>query len=286
MKYLALLTLAAQNVFGFDYEALFKNSSELIISGPYNDHEMGRLRNICGNGDSVEAKCHAKSHPEVYAKSRAALRIRNGNQPHCTAWLVGDQGHVLTNWHCIKSQAQANNLKFEAMAEANSCKLSCKSALSCSGKFIHSKPLKFIKTGGSLQDDYTLLQLRKEDRKAAVAKYGYLKLRRSGPVLGERIYIPQHPRGWGKRIAMRDGNNWARIINVNAGNFNGCGVGQVGYKADTQGGSSGSPVIGVSDNAVVAIHHCGGCSNYANTATHMDSMLKGLKKHLPKSAFK
>ena len=285
MKYLALLTLAAQSVSGFDYEALFKNSSELIISGPYNDHEMGRLRSICGNDDSVEAKCHAESEPSAYATSRAALRIQNSGRAHCTGWLVGDQGHVLTNWHCIESQREADRMKFEAMAESDSCRSSCKSALSCSGDFIHSEPLKFIKTGGSVQDDWTLLQLPESEREDAVAKYGYLKLRRSGPVLGERIYIPQHPRGWGKRIAMRDGNNWATIIDINSSNFNGCGVGQVGYKADTQGGSSGSPVIGVSDNAVVAIHHCGGCSRYANSATHMDSMVRGLEDLLPSSAF-
>lgn len=273
-------------VSGFDYEAMLRESSnDLFISGPYNDHEIGKISSICNKDESVEAKCHAETEPLAYVTSRAALRIQNNRRAHCTGWLVGDEGHVLTNWHCIDSQKQANRMKFEAMAESKSCTSSCKSALSCSGKFIHSKPLEMIKTGGNVENDWTLLQLPQADRAAVVKKYGFLKLRRSGPILNERIYIPQHPRGWGKRIAMRDGDQWATIIDVNTTNFNGCGLGQVGYKADTQGGSSGSPVIAVSDNAVVAIHHCGGCSQYANSATHVDSIVKGLEGLLPKSSF-
>ena len=59
----------------------------------------------------------------------------------------------------------------------------------------------------------------------------------------------------------------------------------MGYRADTQGGSSGSPVIAISDNAVMAIHHCGGCSSYANSGTHVNYMVSGLSHILPASAF-
>ena len=251
----------------------------------FNDEEMDIIQSICGKDDSVEAKCHADEFPLVYERSKAALRIQNDGRPHCTGWLVGDQGHVLTNYHCIQTQWGSNQMTFEAMAEGKTCRTNCKRPGRCSGTVIHSVPLKFIKTGGSIEKDYTLLQLAPQDRMQAVSSYGYLKLRRSGPVLHERIYIPQHPRGWGKRIAMKDGENWATVIDTNTTNFNRCGTGQVGYKADTQGGSSGSPVIGYSDNAVVAIHHCGGCSDFANTATHLNVLLEELDGLLPDSAF-
>ena len=225
------------------------------------------------------------SHPVVYETSRATLRILNEGRAHCTGWLVGDEGHILTNYHCIQTQWGANNMRFEAMAEGATCQTNCASARRCPGTSIHTTPATLIKTGGSIEKDYTLLQLSPEDRKAAVSTYGYLKLRRSGPVLGERIYIPQHPRGWGKRIAMKDGKDWATVIDVNTTDFNGCGLGQVGYKADTQGGSSGSPVIGLEDHAVIGIHHCGGCSSYANTATHMNVLIEAIADLLPSSAF-
>ncbi len=35
----------------------------------------------------------------------------------------------------------------------------------------------------------------------------------------------------------------------------------MGYYCDTQGGSSGSPVLGYSDHLVVALHHCAYCPN-------------------------
>ena len=70
---------------------------------------------------------------------------------------------------------------------------------------------------------------------------------------GESIYIPQHPRGYGKKIAMKDGMAPATIIDTD---YNGgCGSHEVAYKADTEGGSSGSPVLGLEDHAVIALHH-------------------------------
>lgn len=290
MKYLALVTLAIQSVAGidsFDYDTPMKSPNDLMFFGPTTDGQRSHVRSICGDKDnSVEAKCHVTSDPVVYQTSKAALRIQRNGFAHCTGWLVGDEGHVLTNWHCVSSQSEADELKFEAMAEGESCETSCTSSLSCPGTFIHSEPLTFIKTGGSIENDYTLLQLPQADRANAVAKYGFLKLRPSGPIRGERIYIPQHPRGYGKRIAMKDGDDdWAKVMRVNTGNFNGCGKGQVAYKADTQGGSSGSPVIAVSDNAVIAIHHCGGCSQFANSAVHMDVLMEGLDGLLPESAY-
>ena len=131
-----------------------------------------------------------------------------------------------------------------------------------------------------------MLQLAEADRASAVEKYGFLKLRRSGPVIGEEIYIPQHPAGWGKRIAKSDGIRPAKITRNNVYGIQ-CGSSQIGYRADTQGGSSGSPVLAVSDNTVVALHHCGGCDydqSSVNTAVNIDRVIQGLEDYLPDSA--
>ncbi|KAF4319985.1 hypothetical protein JM18_004748 [Phytophthora kernoviae] len=87
---------------------------------------------------------------------------------------------------------------------------------------------------------------------------GYLQFRESGPVLEEKIYIPQHPLGYGKRIAWLYKGEPGRIESLTVTD---CRNDDVGYYVDTQEGSSGSPIVGVSDNSVVALHHCGGCLN-------------------------
>jgi hypothetical protein len=106
--------------------------------------------------------------------------------------------------------------------------------------------------------DYALVKLPTNP----TATYGYLQLRSSGATLNERIYIPQHPAAWGKKIAMTNGTANATISSLTAAPCSG-GTADLGYNADTQGGSSGSPVLGYSDNLVVGLHHCGTCPNRA-----------------------
>ena len=260
----------------------------LLVLVPFIAAAVPGLRqptSICGYDQSEEAICQKTSNPSMYQESKAVLRILLNGRAHCTGFLVGDEGHVLTNWHCIKSKYEdMAAYQFEAMAESESCSESCAYPSACPGTYINSKPLTFITTGGSMEKDFTLLQLAPEDREEAVANFGYIQLRESGPVLEEEIYVPQHPEGWGKRIAMKDGDKAAKIIDLNAGDFNGCGENQVAYRADTRGGSSGSPILSTSDNYVVAIHHCGGCSEYGNTAISSSVVLEDLAEFLPESA--
>ncbi len=105
------------------------------------------------------------------------------------------------------------------------------------------------------------------------ATYGYMKLRQQGAVLDERLYIVQHPAGWGKRLAMESSydappDNIDGLAHVASLTETACtgatSYDDVGYWADTQGGSSGSPVLGYSDNKVIALHHCRG-SSYCST---------------------
>lgn len=90
-------------------------------------------KSICGADDTREAKCYVFSQPLAYDRSRAVARLLLNGGAHCTGWLFGCQGHVLTNQHCIGSQAQANNIDFEFMAEGASCGVNCASPLACDG---------------------------------------------------------------------------------------------------------------------------------------------------------
>uniref|UniRef100_K3WRZ5 Serine protease n=1 Tax=Globisporangium ultimum (strain ATCC 200006 / CBS 805.95 / DAOM BR144) TaxID=431595 RepID=K3WRZ5_GLOUD len=208
---------------------------------------------VCGTDDTRPAKCFINdaSVPQAYQKSQAVARLMTNGRQACTGWLVGSEGHFLTNEHCINSNDQAANTDYEFLAESDDCSAECQLWGGCAGKIVATSAELLAVDAGL---DYALLKL---NTTADLSVFGYLQLRVSGAVLNEQIYVPQHPNAWAKRIAaVDDAGNVTRVNKV--GVSIPCGEYSLGYTADTQGGSSGSPVIAASDNRVVALHNCGG----------------------------
>ena len=77
------------------------------------------------------------------------------------------------------------------------------------------------------------------------------------------IYIPQHPGGRPKEIAMFDDSIGGGQCRIKFTKARGCtgGAGDMSYTCDTEGGSSGSPVISHTTHKVIGLHHCGGGCN-------------------------
>jgi lysyl endopeptidase len=73
--------------------------------------------------------------------------------------------------------------------------------------------------------------------------------------------VPQHPAGEPTRIAGSLGDR-AGTCEVGDNAYDGYAQNSdVSYLCDTEGGSSGSPVLSRKTNKVVALHHFGGCPN-------------------------
>ena len=252
-------------------------------------------KSLCGTDDSREAKCYQASEPSAYDTSRAVARLVKNGSAHCTGWLVGCDGHIMTNQHCIGSQSEADSIDFEFMAEGTSCSTSCSSSLACGGT-VEASGGTLVAVSSSLDYALVLPDTSAGGGTDLPATYGYMQLRDTGPVLGERIYIPQHPAGWGKRLAMESSHSAdspAGLAQVNSVTETGCqdsGISEVGYFADTQGGSSGSPVLGHSDNLVIALHHCRGsaaCTGTGgdpNRGVAIDDIIADLGSNLPNCA--
>ncbi len=223
--------------------------------------ELGR--SICTTNDSDEAKCYQASEPDIYDRGRAVVRLLLNGGSWCTGWLVGCDGHVMTNEHCIPSQSQLNNIDFEWMAEGADCATSCTSSLACPGT-IEASGGTLVQVDAPLDYALVLPDTSVGGGTDLNATYGFLQLRDTGAVVGERMYIMHHPAGWGKHFSVESTYPLepsppnASVISITEDACSAGGPPDVGYWADTQGGSSGSAVLGYSDHKVIALHHCRG----------------------------
>ena len=239
----------------------------------YRAEEMGLAaspESLCGIDDSTWAKCYQASEPEIYSHGRAVARLLTNGTGLCTGFLVGDAGHLLTNNHCVGSASAAVNTDYEFMAEGLTCGTSCAGQLSCPGVAVEGGTL--VQTDATL--DYSLILLSVNP----TPTYGYLTLRTTDPSIDERIYVVGHPGGQGKKLAVAstaasDQSGFCEIFSLGtAPCVSGSAFPDIGYYCDTDGGSSGSPVLAYSDHKVVSLHHCGGCPRN-NTGLHITDVI-------------
>jgi hypothetical protein len=121
-----------------------------------NRYSVG-VESICGTDDSVNSKCVVDARMRSASKSVVRLLTnRVGGSAFCSGWLLGCEGHLITNNHCIANQEDATNTQFEFMAEGLSCTDKCNIAGACSqNEFARSATL--VTTSVAL--DYSLVKL-------------------------------------------------------------------------------------------------------------------------------
>lgn len=237
--------------------------------------EMGQddsaTESICTADDKENAVCYETSEAAIYNESKAVVRLLITGSSLCTGWLLGDEGHMMTNEHCITTQSDADNTDYEFMAEGADCSTNCPQ-LGCDGT-IEATSGTLVQDSSPL--DYALVKLPGN----LSTTYGFMQFRGTGAVLEERIYSPQHPGGRGKEIAVASTYpaNPSGFGEVDSVTESGCSGPEddVGYFLDTEGGSSGSPVLAYSDNLVVALHHCRG-SAFCTSGTPTDDPNRGV----------
>lgn len=215
-------------------------------------------RSICTLDDTREARCYESLEPTAYQRSRAVARLtilRVTGPLYCTGWLVGDEGHLLTAGHCIPNSVDAAATTVELGAEGLSCATDCRTPGACPGTVV-AVGVTLLHTNPDL--DYSLVKLSSNPAPG----YGFLQLRASGPELGERVYMAQHPGGQGKRIQLEssypsDLDGFPHVTSLTEQDCSLTGQqSHIGTYLDTIPGVSGSPILGYADHRVVALHGC------------------------------
>jgi hypothetical protein len=212
----------------------------------------GGVEAVCGTDDKKNVKCYQETHPTEYGRARAVARLLIQGRYLCTGWLVSSDSLLLTNEHCINSSREALNTDYEFGAEATTCG-SANCQLCFPGTVYDGQEL--IRYSSAL--DYSLIQLAG----GPASTWGFLEIddRVAGP--GEEIYMPQHPGGLAKQFGIVDTSETLGVCRVETVQAPACtgatSYYDVGYSCDTEGGSSGSPVLARSSHKVIALHHCG-----------------------------
>jgi len=210
----------------------------------------GREESVCGADTSADAVCYRSADPVAYMKSKAVARLLINGTELCTSWRVGPNNRMLTNNHCFTTSAEAYDTEVWFNYQCASC-----------GGYDVFQPTKVWGDKVLSTDhvyDYTLFTV---NNFSAVQKFGYLTLDTGRPAKNQELYVPQHPAGEPTRIAGSLGEK-AGNCSVADPNYTGYATGSdVSYYCDTEGGSSGSPVLSRATNKVVALHHFGGCPN-------------------------
>ncbi len=231
---------------------------------------------ICGVDDSKDAVCY-QSDTAKWTAGKAVARVYfsdpvNGSG-YCTGFILSPYGYFITNNHCIATEVGAQSVRLDWEYQNQSCGAGPSSTDSTTfGAHL-------VATDFTL--DYALLAITSDTPQA---RYGYLTPNPVLPSAGDTIWIAGHPGAQPKRFSvysdMDNGNAKVQAVNIQ-GNAQGT---DIGYYADTQNGSSGSPVMLGTDNSVVALHHFG-LSGSTCTSTDMNQGVEMAKIYPQISAY-
>ncbi|RHY13761.1 hypothetical protein DYB32_010899, partial [Aphanomyces invadans] len=215
------------------------------------EHET-QVESACNTDETKNLVCYQDMEKAKVAKSAAVARLRIGSN-WCTGWLFGSEGHLITNNHCINNEAAASRTTVELAAIAPGCADSV--SMGSHPGVIASTSVTLILNDVKL--DFALVKLNLVNG-FDLKPFGYLQASQTPVQVNDTAYIMGHPYGKPRRIAMvKDGTTPGRITttsyteSIQTDCYN---VDRLGHNLDTEGGSSGSPLMAAKTNTVIGVH--------------------------------
>jgi lysyl endopeptidase len=216
---------------------------------------------VCGTDGRQNAVCHST----INMRPVARLSYQSGGSSFvCTGWLVAgsNANTMLTNNHCVDTQTEVNTVQARFNYQTTTCTGTTQATASSYAGGT------FLRTHAGL--DYTLLTLQGNPE----ATWGEYTATSKLPTVGMAINFPQHPGGGLKRIGYWKDSSFTQrcdVATVNASYGGATSGSQMGYSCDSQGGSSGSPIMDAGTGRIIGLHHFGGVTSSPclNSATQM-----------------
>ncbi|MFT5052424.1 MAG: hypothetical protein ACI8QZ_003857 [Chlamydiales bacterium] len=208
---------------------------------------------VCSPSQFEDVICY-ESDAGKWDTVRASVGVMSvGGNPvsalFCSGSNVSPLNYILTNDHCLGSQAECNNTEFVFKFYRTNCNSGAAPTVDWEGfhcdTLVASSP--FIGCNQGLGDlDFALTSVVGDP----AATFGFVEPDPIPLTDGEDIYIVQHPSGRPHEITHGGGTD----VDVDGT------VLRYYDTLDTEGGSSGSPIFRELDNKLIGLHHCGGCS--------------------------
>ncbi|KGT89406.1 hypothetical protein NG99_18910 [Erwinia typographi] len=234
-----------------------------LILKNYSSIQM-KPRAIIGANQMKQAACYESINPAFFSKSNAVVKA-NG----ASGWNIAGGPYVITNHHVagnVGNKIHSLNYNYQYPECDKTTPLNILS--------IKTESVVIAGNGGD-QDlaVYKVDSLAYEE--AGVEKiFGTLTINSNNTknqlIENVPVYIAQHPWGDYKRIAsLHDDGGPCHTLS-------GYGSNTLAYNCDTDGGSSGSPVLSQDDNRVVALHRAAGAANIGVLGSYLYSFIKDL----------
>lgn len=230
----------------FSIDRMLIGDTELFPGSP------PAAKTICGTADFDDAICYINDTAMWNNLSAIAGVMAVGADAEtamfCTGFLVSAEGAFMTNQHCVGNQLQCDGTEYVFGFHRGECNTNAPStgdwqSYRCD-TLLASEPL-FNCDAAPGDLDFALTTVIGEP----TVDYGYLLLDSEPLNSGDEIYLGQHPNGRPKEVSSGSGSDV--VVDGTVIRYYGT--------LDTEGGSSGSPIIRASNNKVVGMHHCGGC---------------------------
>lgn len=217
----------------------------------------GAQESICTPADFEDVICY-DGDAAKWANVQASVGVMTAG-PNVSLWCSGSNvspnNYILTNYHCIPGAGSCANGEFVFRYYNTTCGGNTVTedwvGFRCDETVASSTDGPCDATTDQL--DYSLHTVVGDP----ASTFGFVQPDPTRLTDGEEIYIVQHPNGRPHEIAHGGGTN----VEIDA--TPGLSVIRYFDTLDTEGGSSGSPIFRESDDMLVGLHHCGGCSDPA-----------------------